>query len=78
MKVEKNYYVIMKICNIEINNKTEFATDCYCSRFTEDIDSALKFGSKTAALYAKQDYEIRNKCYESGLDIVPVKMTYEW
>ena len=79
MKVEKNYCVIMRIGNIEIGNKTEYAADSYCEKFTSDIMNAIKFGSRTAALYAKSDYEVnRNHGYESDLHIVPVKVTYEW
>lgn len=79
MKVEKNYYVIMKLGDIGVDNKTGFAADSYCEKFTGDIMDAVKFGSRIAALYAKNDYEVnRNHGYVSDFHIVPLKVTYEW
>lgn len=79
MNIAKNYYVIMKVGNMDINNETVYVTDNDCSKFTNDIISATKFADRFTALVCKQDYDLHeNHSYESDMQIIPVKITYEW
>ena len=78
MKIEKTHYVIMKQGNININNETVFINDAE-DGFTNDILLATKFKGSKTALYFKQNYDMtKNNGYESDLQIIPVKVTYEW
>lgn len=77
MKIEKTHYVIMKQGNIDINDETVFMKTGEESGFTNDILAADKFVGKRTALAVKQDYDMK-KGYETDLEILPVKVTYEW
>lgn len=77
MKIIDTHYVIMKIGNIEIDEKTVYLTSDY--EFTNDVRKALKAVNRTTALDVKHYYEeAKNRSYESDLKIVPLKVTYEW
>ena len=81
MKIEKTNYVIMRIGNIDIGRETEYLV--YDSEkgyvFTNDILNASKYGSRLAAKYEKFEIEKKqNNSYDSDLQIIPVKHTYEW
>ena len=77
MKIVDTYYVIMKVGNIGLDEETAYLTfDC---NFTNDIKDAAKAVNRIAALSLKHSYDVeKNRCYESDLNIVPLRVTYEW
>ena len=79
MKIENTHYAIMKVGNIEIGNETVYVHDNSESGFTNDIREATKCVNRKTALSLKYDLEFtKNNGYESDMQIVPVKITYEW
>ena len=79
MRIEKTHYVIMRIGQIDIGRETEYLSYDSKNEFTNDILAATKFGNRTAANYAKCEFEVnKNHSYVSDMQIIPVKCTYEW
>lgn len=81
MKIEKTHYVIMKIGNIDIGNKTEYLVDNSEKgyEFTDDILKATKCVNRITAKYVKFEFEKeKHNGYDTDLQIIPVKCTYEW
>lgn len=79
MRIEKTHYAIMRQGNIDINNETVYIKDDAEDGFTNDILLATRFANRKTALYFKQDYDMtKNNGYESDMQIIPVKVTYEW
>ena len=81
MRIEKTYYVIMKQGNITIGDETVYmsSSDDANKGFTNDIRKADRFNGRKTALLAKQVYDFnKNNGYESDMQIVPLKLTYEW
>ena len=80
MKIENECYILIK----KDNEKSVYLTPEY--DFSNDICSALKAANKTTALLIIEDfkYEMCKKfnytygSYKSGLEIIPLKRTYEW
>ena len=78
MKIEKIYYVLVKV----INNEFVYLTEEYT--FLNDIRYALKLNDEITASYIKDSYEdnieeqfgYKTGVYESNLVIIPVKITY--
>lgn len=78
MKFEEICYVLMKIGNMDIKEETVYfsGTD---EKFTNDIKNARKYTSRTVALWERTDYDQReNGSVDSGLKVMPLKITYEW
>ena len=80
MKIENECYVLTK----KDNEESVYLTSEY--DFSNDICSALKAANKTTALWIIEDFEYK-MCkkfnytygsYKSGLEIIPLKRTYEW
>lgn len=80
MRIEKTHYVIMKQGNVEIpDNETVYMSSNEDGGFTNDILAADKYIGRKTALVVKQDYDLhKNNGYESDMQIIPVKVTYEW
>lgn len=80
MRIEKTHYVIMKQGNVEIpDNETVYMSSNKDGGFTNDILAADKYIGRKTALLAKQNYDFNeNHGYESDMQIIPVKVTYEW
>jgi len=79
MRIEKTHYVIMKQGNIECNDETVFISSSRDGSFTNDILTAEKYVGRKTALVIKHDYDMtKNHGYESDMQIIPVKVTYEW
>lgn len=81
MKIEKTNYVLMRIGNIDIGRETEYLV--YDSEkgytFTNDILMATKYVNRITAKYARFELEKReHNGYDTDLQIIPVKHTYEW
>ena len=79
MKIENTNYVIMRVGQIDIGRETEYL--CYDSEteFTNDITKASRFADRKAAQYAKCEFCVnKNNGYELDMQIIPVKITYEW
>lgn len=86
MKLENNYYVIMKIgTDIDMGLSkigTGFLKDdpeCTELDFVDDIQIADKYNNYKTALEVKHYHQMKYK-YNNELnwEIVPVKITYEW
>lgn len=78
MKIEDKRYVLMKTGNMDIGEETVYFSNCD-EKFTNDIRNALKYVNRTSALWERTDYEQReNSNIDSGLQVVPLKITYEW
>lgn len=78
MKIENTHYVIMKTGNIEIGNETVYVSEGG-NEFTNDIRLATKCTNRRAALALKYDLDChKNNSHESDMQIIPVKITYEW
>lgn len=78
MKIEDKRYVLMKTGNMDIGEETVYFSNCD-EKFTNDIRNALKYANRTTALWERTDYEQReNSSRDSGLQVVPLKITYEW
>lgn len=69
MKIEKECYIL----KTEIAGKTLYLTEKYC--FDNDISEALKAKNTITAQFITSN--IFQK-YKYGLEIVPLKITYEW
>lgn len=79
MKIEKTSYVIMRVGNIDVGNETVYVKDDSNDGFTNDIRDATKCKNRKTALMLKHDLELhKNNGYESDMQIIPVKITYEW
>lgn len=79
MKIEKTHYVIMQLGNVELDDETKYLSYESENDFTNDILKASKFANRTAALYAKTEYDVNKRHgYDSVMHIIPVKVTYEW
>ena len=85
MKIENTYYVIMRVGNIELNGfknedwDTAFASSSDLTEFTNNIQFATKFSTRSTALTCKHEYDMhRNNCHESDFKIIPLKITHEW
>lgn len=77
MKIENIYYTLMKVGDISTFQETVFLDKD--DNFTNDICEAVMAKNRRTALYLKNDYDVeKNHCYESGFEVVPVKITYEW
>jgi hypothetical protein len=69
MKIENEYYVLKQ----ETDDGTLYLTKGYI--FDNDIREALRAKNKITAQYIKCDFF---KKYQCDLEIVPLKITYEW
>lgn len=78
MKIENTHYIIMKTGNIEIGHETVYVSEDG-DGFTNDIRLATKCANRRAALALKYDLDChKNNSHESDMQIIPVKITYEW
>lgn len=76
MKIENTHYVIMKTGNIEIGDETVYVSE---DGFTNDILLATRCANRRTALSLKYDLDYhKNHGYESDMQIIPLKITYEW
>ena len=85
MKLEKTFYVVMRVGNIEMRGielgkyETAFASSSDLTEFTDNIEFATKFSTRSTALTCKQEYDMwKNSAHESDLKIIPIKVVYEW
>lgn len=68
-KVEKEHYVLVTY----IGDDALYLTEDYC--FDNDIHNALKAKNIITAQFIRNNLEVKHKCY---VDIMPLKITYEW
>lgn len=79
MKIEDKVYVLMKVGNMDIKEETVYFSNNDDDRFVNDIRQATKYKDRGTALIDRTDYEVwHNKGMDSGLQVVPLKITYEW
>lgn len=69
MKIENERYVLYQ----EFNNEVLYLTEDY--GFDNDIREALKAKNIITAQFIRSNLATKHKCY---LDIMPLKITYEW
>ena len=68
-KITNEYYVLVSY----IGDDAVYLTENY--RFDTDIHNALKAKNRLTAKMIKCNIEARHTCF---VDIVPIKITYEW
>lgn len=68
-KITNERYVLMT----EIGDGVVYFTED--NGFSVDIHDALMAKNKITAQFIRDNLEIKHKCY---LDILPIKITYEW
>jgi hypothetical protein len=69
MKIENERYVL----KTELNGEAIYLTENY--KFDHDIAEALKAKNIITAQFIKDNLRHKHKC---DLEIVPIKITYEW
>ena len=69
MKIENECYVLACV----FNGETLYLTEKY--KFEKNIDEALKARNMLTADMIRRDLECS---YDVYLDIMPIKITYEW
>ena len=79
MKIEDKCYVLIKLGNMDIKEETVYYSSDPDNRFVNDIRQATKYKDRATALIDRTEYEVwHNKEVDSGLQVVPLKITYEW
>ena len=69
MKIEKEVYVLVQ----ESDGEIVYLTPSY--KFDNNIGEALKANNRITAVCIRDDFL---KWYKYELEIVPIKITYEW
>ena len=77
MKIENNYFILTK----KLNDEAVYLTLDY--ELSNDIRDALKSEQKITALFVRDDYEdemkeVYGNDYKSDLNVLPLKITYEY
>ena len=78
MKTEEICYILMK----NVNGEPVYLDENYC--LCKDVRYVLKAGNQITAQILKDEFEnhmcrkLCTDCFESGLEIIPLKIIYEW